>query len=111
MNRIIITLLLALGAACFSASPAIAFNAESGIQQQSKNKKTQTVSFKVGMRCNNCVKKINDNISFEKGVKDLKISLDEKKVTITYDPSKTNPATLAKAIEKLGYKVEPLQAQ
>jgi copper chaperone CopZ len=27
-------------------------------------------------------------------------------VTITYDPAKTNPETLRKAIEKLGYKVE-----
>ena len=65
-----------------------------------------TVTFKTTIHCKNCVRKINDNIPFEKGVKDLKVSLDEKLVTITYDPSKTDETTLAKAIEKLGYKVE-----
>lgn len=68
-------------------------------------KVTKTVVFEVTMHCENCVKKITANISFEKGVKGLEISLDKKTVTVTYDPAKTDVPTLKKAIEKLGYQV------
>lgn len=80
-------------------------------KNKNKNEKnTVTVTFKVSIHCQNCVQKVNDNISFVKGVEDLKVSLDKKTVVITYDPAKTDEATLQKAIEKLGYtaeKVEP----
>lgn len=77
--------------------------------QDKKVKKTETVTFKVSMHCKNCVNKITDNISFVKGVEDLKVSLDEKIVTVTYNPAKTDEATLQKAIEKLGYTAEKVQ--
>ena len=32
-----------------------------------------------------------------------------KTVTVKYDPAKTDEATLAKALEKLGYKVENVE--
>lgn len=106
MKKILVTMLLALGALSFNGAPLFAASSDPSAIQQSKKKKTETVTFKVGMHCKNCVKKVTDNISFEKGVKDLKVSLEDKTVTITYDPAKTNPETLKKAIEKLGYKVE-----
>ena len=61
--------------------------------------------FSVSMHCRNCVEKITGNISFEKGVKDLKVSLDKHTVWIKYDPSRTDEARLKAAIEKLGYDV------
>ena len=42
-------------------------------------------------------------------MEDLKVSLDQKTVTITYNPAKTDEATLQKAIEKLGYTAEKVQ--
>lgn len=66
-------------------------------------KKEKTVVFNVGLHCQNCVKKVQENISFEKGVKSLDVNLEKKTVTITYDAAKTDEATLKKAIEKLGY--------
>ena len=77
--------------------------------QDKKVKKTETVTFKVSMHCKNCVAKITDNISFVKGVEDLKVSLDQKTVTITYNPAKTKEETLQKAIEKLGYSADKVQ--
>ncbi len=68
--------------------------------------KPEKVTFLTNLRCNNCVKKVNENIAFEKGVKDLTVSLDKQTITVTYDPAKTSPETLAKAIEKLGYKAQ-----
>ena len=114
MRRILVALLLTFGALSVSAAPAMpasSYSQQQDKKKDSKKKKTQTVSFKTSMHCKNCVKKITDNISFEKGVKDLKVSLDNKLVTITYDPSKTEEATLAKAIEKLGYTVETVREQ
>ena len=42
-------------------------------------------------------------------MEDLKVSLDQKTVTITYNPAKTDEATLQKAIEKLGYTAKKVQ--
>ena len=68
--------------------------------------KTETVVFTTNMHCSNCVKKVNENISFEKGVKDLEVSLDKQTIKVTYDASKTSKENLAKAINKLGYKAD-----
>ncbi len=72
---------------------------------QKKKATLQEVVFFVNLHCENCVKKVQENIPFEKGVKDLKISLDDKTVWVKYDPEKTTKEKLAAAIEKLGYEV------
>ena len=62
------------------------------------------------IECQNCVKKIKDNLRFEKGVKAINPDLDTKLVTIQYDREKTNPENLIKAFAKIKYKatvVEP----
>ncbi|MCQ2142872.1 MAG: heavy-metal-associated domain-containing protein [Bacteroidales bacterium] len=65
--------------------------------------KTETVVFSSNIHCANCAKKIEENIAFEKGVKGLEVSVENKTVTVTFDPSKTDTVTLKAAIEKLGY--------
>ena len=105
---ILITLLSAL----LVLSPAVVSTLPETVPssiQVKKVKKTETVTFKVSMHCKNCVAKITDNISFLKGVEDLKVSLDQKTVTITYYTAKTDEAALKKAIEKLGYSAEKVQ--
>ena len=113
MKHVLFTLIFALGALSLTAQPMLAASNETATIQQDKKKadkkKTQTVTFKTTIHCKNCVKKLNDTIAFEKGVKDLKVSLDDKLVTIKYDPAKTDEGTLAKAIEKLGYSVEKIE--
>ena len=71
-----------------------------------KKSAVQTVTFSTNLRCKNCVKKVNENISFEKGVKDLKVDLAAQTITVTFDPSKTSAEKLAAAITRLGYKAE-----
>lgn len=76
-----------------------------------QNKKTvkndkETVTFDVSMTCENCQKKIEKNIAFEKGVTDMKIDLEKKTVKIEYKKSQTTVDKLQKAIEKLGYEVK-----
>lgn len=99
-------ILAAFAAAVLPASALLAapvLSEVSSVMEAAPKNETKTVVFKVGLHCQNCVKKVKENISFEKGVKALDVNLEKKLVTVTYDPSKTDEATLKKAIEKLGY--------
>ena len=81
--------------------------ASASMQKKEAKKKTEIkeVVFNVGLHCENCVKKVTENISFEKGVKDLKVSLEDQTVTVKFDAAKTSEETLKAAIQKLGYPV------
>lgn len=70
-----------------------------------KKVELKEVTFNVHLHCANCMKKVQENISFEKGVKDLHVCLEDQIVYIKYDPTKTSEETLKTAIEKLGYPV------
>jgi len=64
----------------------------------------RTVVFKVEqMMCQNCEKKVKDNIKFEKGMKKLATDLKNKTVTITYDAEKTNVEQLQAGFKKFKY--------
>lgn len=71
--------------------------------QDKKNSNLATVTFDVSLHCNDCKNKVEKNISWEKGVKDLVVSLEKKTVTVTFDTKQTSKENLQKAIEKLGY--------
>lgn len=77
------------------------------VQKPAKKAKAEVkeVIFHVHLHCNACVKKLNENIAFEKGVKGLDVSLEKQSVAIKYDASKTSPEVLKAAVEKLGFKV------
>lgn len=62
----------------------------------------QTVVFNVDLHCQGCVNKIEKNIAFEKGVKDLICDLQTKQVTVVFDSSKTNVANLQTAFKNIG---------
>ena len=70
-----------------------------------KKAELKEVTFSVHLHCENCVNKVQENIAFEKGVKDLKVSLEDQTVFVKYDAAKTSEQTLKAAIEKLGYPV------
>lgn len=76
------------------------------VSAQKAEKKTCTTEFLTDIDCPHCVKKITDTIPYEKGVKDCKVDVPTKTVTITYDPAKTDNATLIKALAKLKIKAE-----
>ena len=108
MKKTIIIILSAFVA--FSASAYAADYTEISTLTDKKpakkaKKEVKEVVFSVHLHCNSCVKKVQENIAFEKGVKDLKVSLADQTVAIKFDPSKTSEQTLKSAIESLGYKV------
>ena len=107
MKRLLISLLSVL----LAAPAALAVPSAAPVARiEKKVKKTVTVTYKVDIHCKNCVNKLTDKLSFLKGVEDLKISLDDKTVTIIYDPAKTDESAFVKVIEKSGYHVEKLNA-
>ena len=61
------------------------------------------VVFVSNIHCANCGRKVQDNIAFEKGVKDLKVDVEGKTITVVFNPAKTDTLKLKKAINKLGY--------
>lgn len=63
------------------------------------------------MHCQNCEKKIKENIRFEPGVRKIETSLEKQQVTITYNPAKTDVKKLTEAFAKIGYEVKVLSDQ
>ena len=71
---------------------------------QDAKKKTNVVKTKFlveSMECENCVKKIEKNIAFEKGVTDLKCDLQTHTVEVTWRSDKTTEAKLLAAFKKI----------
>ena len=58
------------------------------------------------MHCDNCDNKIEKNIRFVKGVKEIKTSVSKQKVTIVYQQAKATYDDFVKAFAKIGYKIE-----
>ena len=106
MKKTIIIILSAIAA--FSV-PSFAADSAVTTAQVFKSKKAKAeikeVTFNVKLHCQSCVKKLQENIAFEKGVKDLHVCLEDQIVAIKYDASKTNEETLKNAIIKLGVPV------
>lgn len=80
-----------------------------GVSAQSqKGSSKGEVLFSVPMDCHGCKTKIEKNIAFEKGVKDLDVNLEDKTVKITYDKRKTSQENLKAALGKLGYEAKAI---
>ena len=58
-----------------------------------------------GMSCGHCTAAVERALKALPGVEKAKAALEEKNVTIIYDPEKTSRDDIKKAIEEEGYKV------
>ena len=68
-----------------------------------------TAVFHVPIECDHCVRKIQDNIAFEKGLKDMQIDKNAQTVTLTWDPEKTDTTMLKTAFLKISKPVSRIQ--
>lgn len=87
MKRTLLSMMLAVAAMAVSA----------------KDIKTVIFTTTPQMHCENCEKRIKENLRYEKGVKAIKTSVAEQKVYVTYDADKTTPEKLQKGFKKFGY--------
>ena len=80
-----------------------ALTSHTDLLAQKKETKTATVVYATDIFCDNCKKRIESNICYEKGVKELSVDVPAKTVTITYRKDKTDANKLLKALTELGY--------
>ncbi len=107
MKRI---LLIALATLTLTAPSVLAeVPAFEYVAEKPADKNVGEVVFATNMHCDKCVNKLNENLAFIKGVKDLKVSLKDQTIKIKYDSRKTDEKTLADAIKKLGYKADKVE--
>lgn len=66
---------------------------------------TKTATFTVDppMGCDNCVRKIKNNLRFEKGMVEVTPLLEKQVVVVRYNSDKTNVDKIKKGFEKIGY--------
>lgn len=81
-----------------------AFDASAATRKAQKN--IAEVTFVTTIDCKNCVKKVEANLPFTEGIKDMKVILADKTVWVKYDTRKTDVKKLTEAINKLGYDAE-----
>ena len=74
-----------------------------------KDIKTVMLTTNPEMHCNNCEKKIKENIRFEKGIKSIKTNLKDKTVTIEYDADKTTVDNIIKGFKKIKYEAKEVK--
>lgn len=108
---LIIAAMMALPLSYADAAPSDAAAVQQTAQKKPKKEKKQKaevkdVTFHVYLHCEDCVEKVFDNVSRQKGVKDLEVSLENQTVSVRYDASKTSEDNLKASLEKLGYPVK-----
>lgn len=76
---------------------------------QAQTKKEVVFTTEPEIHCESCVKKIKDNLRFEKGVKAINPDLNTKLVTVQYDSEKTDIDKLIKAFARIKYKATVIE--
>ena len=119
MKKIVISLLLALMAMPLSSSFNCASAATIPSEQvadkkpkkkaEKKKKDLRTLVLSADVHCKSCSNKIMDNIAFEKGATDIRVSVENKTIELTYDASKTTEEALLASLKKIGYPAEVLE--
>jgi len=62
-----------------------------------------------GMSCASCANNIEDAIRAVPGVDACSVNFGAEQATVTYDPNKTDVATLQNAVDVAGYSAQPMQ--
>ena len=77
-----------------------------GAMAQKKQVDLKTTVFQTDVDCENCAKKVDNSIPYQKGVKEVKVDVSTQTVTVTYDTAKTNDEALVKAFKKVKVNAE-----
>ena len=89
----------------FCLMAVIGFGVTNAVAQK-KQAELKTTVFQTDVDCDQCAKKIDNSIPYQKGVKEVKVDVSTQTVTVTYDTSKTNDETLLKAFKKVRVNAE-----
>ena len=67
------------------------------------------IKIKTSAICDMCKETLEYDLAFEKGVKEAILNLDDKVMTIVYNPKKTDVLKLRTRITKVGYHADDLK--
>lgn len=87
---------------------AIVMFSVAGMAQEQDN--TEKITIKTSVVCKMCKDRVEHDMAYEKGVKEVTVDLETKEVTISYRTDKTNPDKLREAISKIGYDADDVEA-
>lgn len=79
-------------------------------QAKTGDRKVETVEIKTSAVCGMCKSTIEKALSKESGVSKSKLDVKTKTVAVTYDPAKTSPEKIKKAITMAGYDADDMPA-
>ena len=96
MKKIIMLCLLAV----------MGFGVADAVAQKKGDAALKTTVFLTDVDCETCAKKIDNSLPFQKGVKEVKVDVPTRKVTVTFDTTKTNEEALIKAFKKIKLNAE-----
>ena len=96
MKKIIMLCLLAV----------MGFGVADAVAQKKGDAALKTIVFLTDVDCETCAKKIDNSLPFQKGVKEVKVDVPTRKVTVTFDSTKTNEEALIKAFKKIKINAE-----
>ena len=85
------------------------FMANSGIAQETK-KGMEEIKITTSAVCGMCKNTIEKAMAYEKGVKKSSLDVDSKILTVKYDPKKTTPEKIRKAVTQTGYDADEMPA-
>lgn len=71
--------------------------------------KEKEVKIKTSAVCEECKERIEKNLTLSKGITEAVLNLDDKIVTVKYNPKKTDEAAIRKIITDTGYDADNLQ--
>ncbi len=77
---------------------------------ESNAQKNKEVIIQTSAQCEMCKEKLESNLAFEKGIKGVSLDMETKQISISYNPKKTNPATLKNRISDIGYDADDIKA-
>lgn len=89
---------------------ALMVGASITVSAQDAEPKEKEIKIQTSAVCGMCEERIESNMAFEKGVKSVELDDKTKIVTIRYKTARTNPDKLRKAISKLGYDADDVEA-
>jgi mercuric ion binding protein len=69
-----------------------------------------TLKIATSAQCASCKKLLEHDLRFEKGVESVSLDVATKVLTVAYNPAKTNPEKIKKAVTKIGYDADELPA-
>lgn len=72
--------------------------------------KDETIKIKTSSQCDMCKETIEKQMAFEKGVKSAILDVESSILTVVYNPKKTNPDLIRKAVTEAGYDADDIPA-